>query len=84
MCAAADDAVRGSLFDGGPACSSPTGSAKSATGRPYKGNYGRSSGALPAPLEATNPEDDAEFLAVVRTRAEEQRRRAREQGSASD
>jgi hypothetical protein len=44
---------------------------------PYKGNRGRQ----PAPqlrFNGTNPDDDDEFLAQLRARAEEQRRRARE------
>jgi hypothetical protein len=44
---------------------------------PYKGNRGR--GVTPAPARATNPDDDEQFLAQLRARAEEQRRRAREQ-----
>lgn len=44
---------------------------------PYKGNRGRQ-----APprlrMNGTNPDDDEEFLARLRARAEEQRRRARE------
>ncbi len=43
---------------------------------PYKGNRGRMP-ARPA-SRASNPDDDEEFLANLRTRAEEQRRRARE------
>jgi hypothetical protein len=35
--------------------------------------------AAAAPRRATNPDDDEEFLAGLRLRAEEQRRRAREQ-----
>jgi hypothetical protein len=44
---------------------------------PYKGNRGRQS---PSRLRfnGTNPDDDEEFLARLRARAEEQRRRARE------
>src|SRR4051795_5249467 len=44
---------------------------------PYKGNRGRPSGA-PVRFNGTNPDDDEEFLAGLRARAEEQRRRARE------
>ena len=43
----------------------------------YKGNRGRQP-ARPARARATNPDDDEEFLANLRARAEEQRRRARE------
>ena len=47
---------------------------------PYKGNGGfRSTRSAPAARRgATNPDDDEEFLAGLRARAEEQRRRARE------
>lgn len=48
--------------------------AGSASQRPSAGRTGRTS--RPAP---TNPDDDEEFLAGLRLRAEEQRRRAREQ-----
>jgi hypothetical protein len=41
---------------------------------PYKGNRGRPQ---PAARKPTNPDDDDEFLAGLRARAEEQRRRAR-------
>jgi Phospholipase_D-nuclease N-terminal len=51
---------------------------------PYKGN----SGALPGPprsapsrASALSPDDDEDFLRRLRDRAEEQRRRARDQGS---
>jgi hypothetical protein len=44
---------------------------------PYKGNRGRES-KTPLRLNGTNPDDDEEFLARLRARAEEQRRRARE------
>jgi len=44
---------------------------------PYKGNRGRPN-AAPRRLNGTNPDDDEEFLAGLRARAEEQRRRARE------
>jgi hypothetical protein len=44
---------------------------------PYKGNRG--SAMPPArPRRASNPDDDEEFQAVLRARAEAQRRRARE------
>lgn len=43
---------------------------------PYKGNRGVPPGR--APGRATNPDDDEDFLAGLRARAEEQRRRARE------
>jgi hypothetical protein len=43
---------------------------------PYKGNRGRS--ATPLRMNGTNPDDDEAFLAGLRARAEEQRRRARE------
>ena len=52
----------------------------------YKGNRGdsgRSATGVPSrsrgPVKASNPDDDEEFLASLRARAEEQRRRAREQ-----
>jgi hypothetical protein len=41
----------------------------------YKGNRGTAS---PSTRRATNPDDDEDFLADLRARAEEQRRRARE------
>jgi hypothetical protein len=41
---------------------------------PYKGNRG----STPLRFNGTNPDDDEEFLARLRARAEEQRRRARE------
>jgi hypothetical protein len=44
---------------------------------PYKGNRGRE-GAPRRRMNGTNPDDDEEFLANLRARAEEQRRRARE------
>jgi hypothetical protein len=44
---------------------------------PYKGNRGRT-GQSPMRFNGTNPDDDEEFLARLRARAEEQRRRARE------
>ena len=44
---------------------------------PYKGNAGRTS-KTPLRMNGTNPDDDEEFLARLRARAEEQRRRARE------
>lgn len=44
---------------------------------PDKGNRGRP-GAAPARFNGTSPDDDEEFLAGLRARAEEQRRRARE------
>jgi hypothetical protein len=44
---------------------------------PYKGNVGRQPN-RPSRTRATNPDDDEEFLAQLRARAEEQRRRARE------
>jgi hypothetical protein len=44
---------------------------------PYKGNRGRAAEA-PLRFNGTNPDDDEEFLAQLRARAEEQRRRARE------
>jgi hypothetical protein len=44
---------------------------------PYKGNRGRQPSA-PLRMNGTNPDDDEEFLAGLRARAEEQRRRARE------
>lgn len=43
----------------------------------YKGNRGRGVTAAPTRRPA-NPDDDEEFMAQVRARAEEQRRRARE------
>jgi hypothetical protein len=43
---------------------------------PYKGNRGRSTQRLR--MNGTNPDDDEAFLAGLRARAEEQRRRARE------
>lgn len=43
---------------------------------PYKGNRGRSTPRLR--MNGTNPDDDEAFLAGLRARAEEQRRRARE------
>ncbi|HKC27270.1 MAG TPA: PLD nuclease N-terminal domain-containing protein [Jatrophihabitans sp.] len=43
---------------------------------PYKGNRGRMPQAKPT--RATNPDDDEEFQARLRARAEEQRRRARD------
>ncbi|WP_375474836.1 PLD nuclease N-terminal domain-containing protein [uncultured Jatrophihabitans sp.] len=58
-------------------------------GLPYKGNRGRPAApaaARPADARsgtrarATNPDDDEEFLAGLRARAEEQRRRGREAG----
>jgi len=50
---------------------------------PYKGNLGRRQ---PSPLRmnGTNPDDDEEFMRQVRERAEEQRRRAREQSERHD
>jgi len=51
---------------------------------PYKGNTGRPGAGTyieadrPRRAVATNPDDDEEFLAGLRIRAEEQRRRARE------
>jgi hypothetical protein len=44
---------------------------------PYKGNRGRQS-TTPLRMNGTNPDDDEVFLAGLRARAEEQRRRARE------
>jgi hypothetical protein len=44
---------------------------------PYKGNRTRMP-ARPTSARASNPDDDEEFLANLRARAEEQRRRARE------
>ena len=44
---------------------------------PYKGNHSRVT-ARPAGTRPSNPDDDEEFLAQLRARAEEQRRRARE------
>jgi hypothetical protein len=44
---------------------------------PYKGNAG-GTGQTPVRFNGTNPDDDEEFLARLRARAEEQRRRARE------
>ena len=44
---------------------------------PYKGNRGRTQ-AAPLRMNGTNPDDDEEFLARLRARADEQRRRARE------
>jgi hypothetical protein len=53
------------------------------TDLPYKGNRSR-----PHPSElrfnGTNPDDDEEFLAGLRARAEEQRRRAREMKQPED
>lgn len=49
------------------------------TDLPYKGNRGRTAGPPRAPVRATNPDDDEQFLAGLRARAEEQRRRARDQ-----
>ena len=45
---------------------------------PYKGNRGRQ---RPAPLRfnGTSPDDDEDFLAGLRARAEEQRQRARDE-----
>jgi hypothetical protein len=47
---------------------------------PYKGNSGNRGRQAPSRtrFNATNPDDDEEFLAGLRARAEEQRRRARE------
>ena len=49
---------------------------------PYRGNTGRPGAYVeadrPRRAVATNPDDDEEFLAGLRLRAEEQRRRARE------
>ena len=49
---------------------------------PYKGSTGRPGAYVeadrPRRAVATNPDDDEEFLAGLRMRAEEQRRRARE------
>lgn len=45
---------------------------------PYKGNRGTRATSPARPAKATNPDDDEEFLAGLRARAEEQRRRARE------
>ena len=52
-------------------------------GLPYKGNTGRSESRYPeydrpGRHVPQNPDDDEEFLAKLRARAEEQRRRARE------
>jgi len=44
---------------------------------PYRGNRGRGAGPQRG-AKAPNPDDDEEFLAQLRARAEEQRRRARE------
>ena len=44
---------------------------------PYKGNRGRQDAAR-LRMNGTNPDDDEEFLANLRARAEEQRRRARD------
>jgi hypothetical protein len=44
---------------------------------PYKGNRGKQQTA-PLRVNGTNPDDDEEFLARLRERAEEQRRRARD------
>lgn len=44
---------------------------------PYNGNRGRH-GQTPWRVNGMNPDDDEEFLARLRARAEEQRRRARE------
>lgn len=44
---------------------------------PYKGNRGIDRPAA-TPVRRTNPDDDEEFLAQLKARAEEQRRRARE------
>ena len=58
-----------------------------ASNLPYKGTAGsgtdrpRSSFGAPARARATNPDDDEEFLAGLRARAEEQRRQARKRGS---
>lgn len=46
-------------------------------GRPWNTVPRPAAGPTPRP-RATNPDDDAEFLAQLRARAEEQRRRARE------
>ena len=55
---------------------------------PYKGNTGRPGAYVeadrPRRAVATNPDDDEEFLAGLRLRAEEQRRRAREARPAID
>lgn len=46
---------------------------------PYKGNRGR-----PPASRASNPDDDDAFLAGLRARAEEQRRRARDEQRPQD
>ena len=49
---------------------------------PYKGNRSKGDIGRPmaaSPRKATNPDDDEDFLAGLKARAEEQRRRAREQ-----
>ena len=48
-------------------------------GLPYKGNTGYPEYERPGRHVAQKPEDDEEFLRGLRERAEEQRRRAREQ-----
>jgi hypothetical protein len=52
------------------------------TDLPYKGNRGRSG--APSRMNGTNPDDDEAFLAGLRARAEEQRKRARESGQRED
>ena len=46
---------------------------------PYKGNLGRPVEPRPTRRAAGSPDDDEEFLRQLRARAEEQRRRGREQ-----
>jgi hypothetical protein len=57
-------------------------------GRNWSGEGRRPLAKTPAPSGArpvaTNPDDDEEFLATLRTRAEEQRRRAREAQQGND
>jgi hypothetical protein len=59
--------------------------AASSSGLPYKGNRGHQTATRypeydrPGRRMATNPDDDEAFLAGLRARAEEQRRRARDE-----
>lgn len=45
---------------------------------PYKGNRGQQTHPSQLRMNGTHPDDDEDFLAGLRARAEEQRRRARE------
>lgn len=64
----------------------PWASSTASHGLPSKGNHGRVSTGrrAPAPSQARNPDDDEEFLARLRARAEDQRRRGREQDTGPD